>query len=83
MRDRRELTPMTDQSPTPGKIEYAVFRPKDPKDRGDIEFICPTCRQVLLNEMSEHYSRSAPPVWCDRCKVWLSPGGSSVDGTGS
>lgn len=70
---RRYLTPLPSETARPTKIERARFRPKNPTDRGDIDFVCPGCQNVLLTEMSEAYSKVAPPIWCDTCKLWFTP----------
>ena len=79
MSDHRRLQPLSPQldPPAPNQIRKVVFRPIDPADRGDISFDCPTCSQTIIEEMAEHFVARSKPVWCDRCKTWLSPSGKA------
>jgi hypothetical protein len=75
--DVRPLIPLADQPPLPSGTKKQFLIPHDPANRGDIDFACPVCKRILVKEMAEHYIASAPSVFCGRCKLWLSPGGSS------
>jgi len=73
--ERRELQPVAGIGDKPTRVYVGTFKPKDEKDRGNIEFACPGCGYVLLTEMSESFAAVAPPVWRAACERWLSPSG--------
>ena len=85
MAERRLMKQLTPQLPQPDlqTLKKVVFRPSDPKNRGDLEFACPKCKRVLLDEVAEHYIPSAPPIFCGTCKVWVSPSGKDFRSRGS
>lgn len=52
------------------------LQPRDPRDRGGIDFECPSCNAVLVRGMAESFVARAGPVFCLRCHIWLSPRGA-------
>lgn len=72
VRKLRELP--ADQAPQGRPSTHASYAvPKDPENRGTLSFACPNCSTILIREMSEAYTKVAPPIYCRRCEVWLTP----------
>ena len=57
MAEHRDMILLDPQPPAPDLNDLipAVWRPKRPEDRGDINFHCPTCGTLLVIEMGESF----------------------------